>query len=112
MFISITFISFLFCLGGEETYFEGENLLGEKYLTLSVQTSSCSRCYVGITMQMGIVSAIVAVPHSSPSPAKMEEHEYSLYITGQRSREAQSIEMLLIVHAKYGCVFLMSIAQF
>jgi len=36
-------------------------------------------------MQMGIVSAIVAVPHSSPSPAKMEEHEYSLYITGKES---------------------------
>ena len=85
MFISITFISFLFWWVGEETYFEGGNLLGKKYLTLSVQTSSCSRCYVGITMQMGIVSAIVAVPHSSPSPAKMEEHEYSLYITGKES---------------------------
>ena len=85
MFISITFISFLFCLGGEETYFEGENLLGEKCLTCSVQTSSCSRCYVGITMQMGIVSAIIAVSHSSPSPAEMEEHEYSLYITGKES---------------------------
>jgi len=36
-------------------------------------------------MQMGIVSAIIAVPHSSPSPAKMEEHKYSLYITGKES---------------------------
>jgi len=36
-------------------------------------------------MQMGIVSAIIAVPHSSPSPAKMVEHEYSLYITGKES---------------------------
>ena len=36
-------------------------------------------------LQMGIVSAINAVPHSSPSPAKMEEHEYSLYITGKES---------------------------
>jgi len=34
------------------------------------------------------------------------------FMHSQRSREAQSIEMLLIVHAKYGCVFLMSIAQF
>jgi len=47
--------------------FEGGNLLGEKCLTLSLQTSLCSRCYVGITMEMGFVSAIIAVPHSSPS---------------------------------------------
>ena len=36
----------------------------------------------------------------------------SHFMHSQRSREEQSIEMLLIVHAKYECVFLMSIAQF
>jgi len=33
------------------------------------------------------------------------------FMYSQRSREEQSIEMLLIVHAKYGCVFLMFIAE-
>jgi hypothetical protein len=41
---------------------------------------------------VGIVSAIEAVPHVSPgntaamTMGKMEEHEYSLYITGKESK--------------------------
>jgi len=72
--------------------------LGENCLALSVQASSCSRCYVGITMQMAIVSAIITVPHSSPSPAKMEEHEYSLYITGKLCPDCAQVRMVVFLH--------------
>ena len=36
-------------------------------------------------IEMGIISAINAVPHLPPFQAKMEEMEYSLYITGKES---------------------------
>ena len=36
-------------------------------------------------IEMGIISAINAVPHLPPFQTKMEEMEYSLYITGKES---------------------------
>ena len=90
----VHFLSFCVCVWvwvGEESCFEGEN---HTYFGAEVLDSQCANPFMlqvlrrrrhAQPLQMGIVSAINAVPHSSPSPAKMEEHEYSLYITGKES---------------------------